>query len=397
MYSTIQHPDEYINRKRFCVPSDCVVLKTHLWALLVEVLQLLFLVVQCVMVLQMNFLPLCQIVLQVQGTVLRTATTRIFALVCLDYNRLANFSLNNMVLLPMYDVAKSKAPRSSRRMVLFILVGCVVATLLFLFAWPRGNIVLVANVDSLTPASTLKTLILVPGHAIYLGSKEGPESPKSWILESYQAASNQHLVFISHIERGVELAAQDKNALLLFSGGMTRAASSGITEASGYWRVAFEKNLLLSSEIQKRVSTEDFAKDSFENLVFSVARFFEITNTWPEKIVVVGFEFKRKRWEEIHRKAIKWPKEKFEYVGIDPSDATAVAQAQVGEQANSYQHFLNDLYGCHAPLINKKLSRNPFRRGTPYEVSVPQMRDLIRYCPPKEHGGMMFNGKMPWE
>jgi hypothetical protein len=341
--------------------------------------------------------PLGAMALQVPSKVQGTTATVCVALFVVWLQEFGQLSTNNMVLLPMYDVAKAKSPRSTRRIVLFMLIGCVVATLLFLFVWPRGNTVLIANVDSVTPASPLKTLILVPGHAIYLGSKEGPESPKSWILESYQSASNQHLVFISHIERGVELAAQDKHALLLFSGGMTRAASSGITEASGYWRIAFEKNLLLSSELQKRVSTEDFAKDSYENLVFSVARFFEITNTWPEKIVVVGFEFKRKRWEEIHRKAIKWPKEKFEYVGIDPSDATAVAQAQVGEKENSYQHFLNDLYGCHSPLIDKKLARNPFRRGTPYEVSVPHMRDIIRYCPPKEHGGMMFNGRMPWE
>lgn len=55
---------------------------------------------------------------------------------------------------------------------------------------------------------------------------------------------------------------------------------------------------------------EEYAKDSHENLLFSICRFAEMTGRYPKKITVVGFEFKRKRFEDIHRYSISFPAEK---------------------------------------------------------------------------------------
>lgn len=44
-----------------------------------------------------------------------------------------------------------------------------------------------------------------------------------------------------------------------------------------------------------RATTEEFALDSYTNLLFSYARFKEVTGRWPEKVTVVGFEMKRAR------------------------------------------------------------------------------------------------------
>lgn len=46
--------------------------------------------------------------------------------------------------------------------------------------------------------------------------------------------------------------------------------------------------------ILERISTETFARDSFENVVFLICRFYEIFGTYPERITIVGFEFKEK-------------------------------------------------------------------------------------------------------
>ena len=75
-----------------------------------------------------------------------------------------------------------------------------------------------------------------------------------------------------------------------------------------------------------RATTENYALDSYQNLVFSVARFHEYTGRWPSRITVVGYEMKRRRFTELHRAALRWPVEKFDYVGIDAEGDTDAAQ-----------------------------------------------------------------------
>lgn len=80
-----------------------------------------------------------------------------------------------------------------------------------------------------------------------------------------------------------------------------------------------------------RATTEDFALDSYQNLLFSLARFHEYTGRWPARITIVGYEMKRRRFEELHRAALRWPAERFEYVGIDADGDKEVETAKQGE------------------------------------------------------------------
>lgn len=79
-----------------------------------------------------------------------------------------------------------------------------------------------------------------------------------------------------------------------------------------------------------RATTEDHALDSFQNLLFSIARFREYTGRYPTKITVVGYEFKRSRFTNLHRAAIRWPRDRFYYIGVDPENEHAM-NAQGGE------------------------------------------------------------------
>ena len=59
---------------------------------------------------------------------------------------------------------------------------------------------------------------------------------------------------------------------------------------------------------------------------------------------------------------LKWSC-RFEYIGIDPPFDLEVASDRIaGENAKSFGPFTEDLYGCHPPLSQKRLDRNPFRR-----------------------------------
>jgi len=102
-----------------------------------------------------------------------------------------------------------------------------------------------------------------------------------------------------------------------------------MTEAQSYHRLAVTAGFLdtnnSANPLLPRVVDENFALDSYQNLIFSIARFREVTGFYPLHITVVGFGMKRQRFEELHRAAIRWPKSRFSYVGIDVKGDTSAA------------------------------------------------------------------------
>lgn len=110
-----------------------------------------------------------------------------------------------------------------------------------------------------------------------------------------------------------------KVVLDLFNRGQTKSQSS-TTEAESYLRLAQAARLLPDQLLFERSTTENYALDSFQNLLFSIARFHEFTGNFPSAITIVGYEFKRPRFTDLHREALRWPIDKFNYIGVDPKD-----------------------------------------------------------------------------
>lgn len=257
--------------------------------------------------------------------------------------------------------------------------------------------------DPLPPVPLIENhhAIIVAGHAIYTGPSdlEQVKLDSNWILEPFQRGGQIH-TFIEHIQKGVDLLKQDSASVLVLSGGETRPHAGPRSESFSYWQIAqmlLEKDDSISEEekvkLSQRMITEEYARDSHENLLFSICRFSEMTGSYPNKITVVGFEFKRKRFEDIHRHSISYPIDKFEYIGIDPSDEEAPDRAQ-GELTNSFKPFEKDLYGCHGTLKQKKMIRNPFRRRHAYANSCPVLAPLLNYCP---SNNALYSGPLPWK
>ncbi len=105
-----------------------------------------------------------------------------------------------------------------------------------------------------------------------------------------------------------------------------------------------------------------------------------MTGSYPTKITVVSFTFKQRRFETLHTPALQWPSDRFHYIGVDPPASTGfdLDQAALGELENAAQFFESDPYGCHSPTLQeKRKSRNPFARTPPYELSCPDLKDLL--------------------
>ncbi|PSC70695.1 hypothetical protein C2E20_5810 [Micractinium conductrix] len=239
------------------------------------------------------------------------------------------------------------------------------------------------------PAPHLRNLVLVACHSVYTGLDfKHAEEQSSWFLLDYQQeVPGQIHSFVQHIQLGVHEAAADPDALLLFSGGKTRRDAGPRAEGEGYWLVAEAAKWYGSQGVRERAFTEDKARDSFENLLFGLCRFYELTGHYPEFITVVGYDFKQRRFRDLHRTALRLPEEAFRYEGTPALNAAAIQ----GEEA-TIAAFAADPYACSAALAAKRAQRDPFAAGGYDPSRCPHMAELLTYCGPQQ-----YDGDLPWD
>lgn len=210
-------------------------------------------------------------------------------------------------------------------------------------------------------------LVIVAGHAV-LRELGDPRDEHNWFLLPFQAGEVPCL--IGHVEAGVRAAAADDDALLVFSGGQTRAEAGPRSEAESYHHVAAHERWFGCPEVAGRVALEEYARDSFENLLFSLGRFHQVTGRWPEHATFVSWRFKQQRFE-LHREAIRWPAGRFTFLGAN--DPPALDQATAAE-ARTMAGYRADPYSASPEFAAKKASRNPFGRVPPYAALEGLMR-----------------------
>lgn len=223
-----------------------------------------------------------------------------------------------------------------------------------------------------------------------------PERDEGWVLQSFQAGEPRF--YLEHIRRGVELLAAQPLALLIFSGGYTRAeAGTRWSEAATYaaiarhfrwWRRGAGDAI---AALEARVALEDDSRDSFENLLFSVARFQQITGCYPRHVTMVSWAFKQERFDR-HRAAIRFPAAQFHFEGVNQPDDLQTALA--GERA-TLELFRQHPYGNAGPLAAKRAARNPLGRVHNF-AECPGLRAFFEFMERAEVNAA-FSGRLPWE
>jgi hypothetical protein len=235
----------------------------------------------------------------------------------------------------------------------------------------------------------LDKLILVAGHAVYIGdSLDPPERDEHWVLKGFQKGEPPQ--YIEHVRFGVELAISKPNSLLVFSGGQTRSEAGPRSEGQSYWVLADHFLWWGNADVRSRATTEEFARDSLENFLFGIARFRESTGHYPESIEIVGWKFKSARFD-LHRRAVRWPDgDRFTYHGVNnPPDLDT---SRSGE-AKVLAAFTADPFGTETDLLEKRSRRNPFLRQHPYTTSCPEIAALLSH---ETRDGTTFDGTLPW-
>lgn len=244
-------------------------------------------------------------------------------------------------------------------------------------------------------------LVLVCCHATYHG--DGSDTGEDqWILHDYQRSNrasgkpSEHETFIAHIQAGALAAQSNPHALLIFSGGMTQDAV--YTEAEGYEKVFH--SLGTQYEEYQRYDIENWATDSYQNLLFSIIRFRQVTGHYPQVVTVVTHAFKQDRFLELHAPAIKWPPDRIRVQGINPPfTLKELEKTHDSELERAFEPFAIDPYGAGAMIVEKRKARNWDDSRMLSSISMdlePEVRDLLVYTG-AESGREIFPGRLPWE
>lgn len=236
--------------------------------------------------------------------------------------------------------------------------------------------------------------VVVAGHAPFKATIDEvparPEQDDAWVLQSFQAGEPP--LYLEHIRRGVELAIANPAALLIFSGGYTRA-EAGVrwSEAATYAALA-ARTSGWNESLADRTALEDFSRDSFENLLFSLARFHEVTGRWPRHVTLVSWAFKRHRFDQ-HRAAIRFPAGRFTFEGS--GSPVKLAAALAGEEV-TLRAFSENLYGSADPIAAKRAQRNPLRREHPFRQR-PGLGGFFSFINNPDNACAIWPGRLPWE
>lgn len=236
-------------------------------------------------------------------------------------------------------------------------------------------------------------LIIVPGHAAF--RKEISMPPETladdefWALLPFQKGEPKF--YCEHIKEGVRLTHSTPGGVLIFSGGRTRADYGNWSEASSSLTVAKSAQWWELGALQHpRVLTEEFATDSYENLLFSLCRFYLQFGFFPLHVHVVGWKFKEERFRS-HASALRFPAERFAYHGVNnPVDLNSAIQ----QESRVTHLFKEHPFGTHPEILSKRASRNPFGMRAPYANFVPP---LTPFFSTTGNTADLSSGIFPWE
>ncbi|KAG9548098.1 release factor, partial [Aureobasidium melanogenum] len=146
-------------------------------------------------------------------------------------------------------------------------------------------------------------LVVVCCHAICTNSSN-PYQESNWLLKPFQRSNastgkpGEHETFLLHIQAGVN-ALRRAETVLVFSGAKTERDALS-SEADSYRNILVhcfgESDVVQQAMTDGRILCEDAATDSYQNLLFSLIKYYEVKGKWPRMITVITHSFKEARF-----------------------------------------------------------------------------------------------------
>lgn len=231
-----------------------------------------------------------------------------------------------------------------------------------------------------------RRMVLNPGHAVCVNPALA-KSDAGWI----GGFPDEGIRYWEHTAAAARLAGEDSSAVLVPSGGATRSQAGKLAEGKSLEDLIAYENYFEYPGLRDRMVPEMYARDSFENLLFALCLFRAVQGVYPDAITVVGWKFKRERFE-LHRQAVGWERD-FRYVGVNnPEEGKPLDTAVAGERVKIVA-VREDPYLQSAEWQTQREQRNPFGQRNPYRELVPELAPFFDHL---EVGRGMFTGALPW-
>ncbi len=234
-------------------------------------------------------------------------------------------------------------------------------------------------------APDYRYLVLVPCHGVYVGTeRRHAYTPDYWISKF----RNEGEFYTEHLMAGLKEAAQGQQYMFMPSGGMTMWAAGPVSEGESYWFLADQFNWGTDSSIRNRTFPETFARDSFENLLFSIARYVKLVGEMPKDIIICGWAFKKERYA-IYADALRLRNGQMHYlevnmpIGKEDDLKTPRGLALAGER-NALSELAISPVGNTPAMNAKREARDPFHMSQDiyayYKVNrmFPHLAHLLR-------------------
>ena len=131
-------------------------------------------------------------------------------------------------------------------------------------------------------------LLIVAGHAIY--------QSKEW----HGGFTGEDRYYEGHVLDGLEIARSGGYEAICFSGGRTRDRDPKfprhVTNSEAEGMIEFAQDMGCIGSRPPHVLAECYARDSFENVFFSILCFYHHFSAWPSRLGVVSWKFKAVRF-----------------------------------------------------------------------------------------------------
>ena len=169
----------------------------------------------------------------------------------------------------------------------------------------------------------------------------------------YSEFPEDRSVYENQLRESIKTVQGKSYDLLIISGGYTKKE---IEKSEAQGMVDWARDLGLDIE-EILFILEEYSRDSFENILFSMCRYYEEYEQFPNRIGICSWKSKEKRFKII-AEALKLP---HYFLGVGEKEALARAEAQQLEKIGA------DPFHRSPYLASKRQQRDPWDKGNPYE------------------------------
>jgi len=217
---------------------------------------------------------------------------------------------------------------------------------------------------------------------------------EQWSLWSFQKGETNRYIddtkIVTERTKGLE------NALAVFSGGV-RPGSGKWTEAYTAYATAEQNGWLENKGSRIAAACDISAYDSLTNILGSLVKFYELTGHYPKKLIIVGWDFKKERFLNLHLHALGLKHIVVEWIGgFNPSKDSGY---EAGE-ATAVKAFTEDPYGMNDKLYKKKIDRSNgidlAQLLDEYVKKDPRLQGLIDHMKNPDENKKIYTGVLPW-